>query len=172
MALSLAREIGILLKKYGLTLAAVESASGGLISHLITNVSGSSDYYQGSITSYSNETKVKLVGVKIGTLKKYGAVSAQTAREMAEGGRKVLKSDICISDTGIAGPKGATATKPVGLFYLGLSHGSGTFTRKYIFHGNRRQNKERAARAALSWIKEYLSSLENSTLKNNKEHDK
>lgn len=160
MILSLAGEIGSLLKQYKLTLGAVESATGGLISHLITNVSGSSDYYQGSITSYSNEIKVNLVGVKSETLKRYGAVSAQVAREMAEGGRKILRSDICIADTGIAGPKGATATKPVGLFYLGLSHSSGTFVRKHLYRGDREHNKERAARAALSWVKEYLYSLE------------
>jgi nicotinamide-nucleotide amidase len=157
---SLAEDIGILLKKYKLTLGAVESATGGLISHLVTNVSGSSDYYQGSITSYSNEIKVKLVGVKIETLKKHGAVSARVAKEMAEEGRKLLKADICIADTGIAGPTGATSTKPVGLFYMGLSHSSGTFARKFIFHGNRGKNKELAARAALSWVKEYLCSLE------------
>jgi nicotinamide-nucleotide amidase len=169
MILSLAEEIGSLLKIHKLTLGVVESATGGLISHLITNVSGSSEYYQGSITSYSNEIKIKVVGVKSGTLKRYGAVSAKVAREMAEEGRKILGSDICIADTGIAGPKGATANKPVGLFYLGLSHSSGTFTRKHLFHGNREQNKERASRAALSWVKEYLSGLETSHIMKNKD---
>ena len=101
MIQSLAGEIGSLLKSQKLTLGAVESATGGLISHLITNVSGSSDYFQGSITSYSNEIKVKLIGVKTETLKKHGAVSAQVAREMARGGRNVLNTDICIADTGI-----------------------------------------------------------------------
>ena len=161
MKQSIAQEVGNLLKRHALTLGAVESATGGLISHLITNVAGSSDYYQGSITSYSNDLKVKLVGVKIETLEKHGAVSAQVAWEMADGGRKALGTDICISDTGIAGPTGATAGKPVGLFYLGLSHRDGTNTRKHIFHGNREQNNNQAARAALSWLKEYLSSLDN-----------
>jgi PncC family amidohydrolase len=131
-----------------------------LISNLITNVSGSSDYYQGSITSYSNETKMKLVGVRPETLKKYGAVSAQVAREMAEGGRQALGTDICIADTGIAGPSGATARKPVGLFYLGLSHKGGTYSRKHIFLGSREQNKKQAALAVLSWLKEYLIGLD------------
>ncbi len=166
---SLAEQIGNLLKARKLTLGVVESASGGLISHLITNVSGSSDYFQGSITSYSNEIKTKLVGVKKETLKKHGAVSAQVAREMAAGGRKVLKVDICISDTGIAGPTGASARKPVGLFYLGLSHRKGTFARKRIFRGNREQNKELAAAAALSWLKEYLNGLENIRATKNEE---
>jgi nicotinamide-nucleotide amidase len=156
----LASEIGSLLRKRKLTLGAVESATGGLISHLITNVAGSSDYYQGSITSYSNEIKMMMVGVKKETLEKYGAVSSQVAEEMAEGGRKALGVDICIADTGIAGPGGATVNKPVGLFFLGLSHRTGTFSRKHIFKGDRRRNKEQAAVAALTWLKEYLGSLE------------
>ena len=156
---ALAKEIGDLLRKNKLTLGAVESATGGLISHLITNISGSSDYYLGSITSYSNEIKMRLVGVKRETLEKYGAVSAKVAEEMAEGGRNVLGVDVCIADTGIAGPTGATRNKPIGLFYLGLSHKKGTYNRRYAFHGSREHNKEQAASAALSWLKEYLGSL-------------
>jgi PncC family amidohydrolase len=156
---SLEQEIGDWLRQKGLTLGAVESASGGLISHRVTNVPGSSDYYKGSITSYSNDVKIKVVGVKAETLNQYGAVSPQVAEEMAVGGRKVLGVDICIADTGVAGPTGATSGKPVGLFYLGLSHRGGTFSRKHNFQGNREQNKESAAEAALAWLKEYLVSL-------------
>jgi nicotinamide-nucleotide amidase len=156
---SLAQEIGDLLKKHGLTLGAVESATGGLISHLITNISGSSDYYQGSITSYSNDIKMRLAGVKKETLEKYGAVSSQVAQEMAEGGRQTLGVDVCVADTGIAGPTGATPDKPVGLFYLGLSHKEGTCSRKHVFLGTREQTKEQAAIAALTWVKEYLIKL-------------
>ncbi len=156
---SLAQEIGSLLRQKRLTLGTVESATGGLISHLITNVSGSSDYYMGSVTSYSNEIKVRVVGVKETTLKKYGAVSHQVAEEMATGGRKLLGVDICLADTGIAGPGGATPGKPVGLFYIGMSHKDGTFSRKHNFSGNREQNKQQAAEAALGWLKEYLLSL-------------
>jgi nicotinamide-nucleotide amidase len=148
-----------LLKKHHLTLGAVESATGGLISHLITNISGSSDYYQGSITSYSNDIKIQLVGVKKETLDKYGAVSSQVAMEMAEGGRSVLKTDICIADTGIAGPTGAVKNKPIGLFYLGLAHKDGVYNRKHIFQGNREQNKTQAALTALKWLLEYLTDL-------------
>jgi PncC family amidohydrolase len=155
----LAQDIGYLLLKNHLTLGTVESATGGLISHLITNISGSSDYYQGSITSYSNEIKMKLVGVSKETLEKYGAVSHQVAEEMAVGGRKALGVDICVADTGIAGPGGATDTKPVGLFYLGLSYHNGTFSRKHIFHGDRECNKLLAAQTALAWVKEYLLTL-------------
>jgi nicotinamide-nucleotide amidase len=156
---TLAVQTGELLKKYKLTLGVVESATGGLISHFITNVPGSSDYYQGSITSYSNEIKMKIVGVKGETLEKYGAVSSQVAQEMAEGGRKALGVDICIADTGIAGPTGATPGKPVGLFYIGLATQAGTFNRKHIFKGTREQNKEQAANTALTWLKEYLLDL-------------
>ena len=156
---SLEQEAGNLLRQKGLTLGIVESASGGLISHLITNIPGSSDYYQGSITAYSNEVKIKVVGVKEGTINKYGAVSHQVAEEMAEGGRKVLAADICLADTGIAGPSGVTPGKPLGLFYIGLAHQAGTYSRIHNFQGNREQNKHSAAEAALSWLKEYLTNL-------------
>ena len=155
----LEEEAGELLRQRGLTLGVVESATGGLISHRITNVPGCSDYYKGSVTAYSNEVKIKIVGVKEGTINQYGAVSHQVAEEMAQGGRKALAVDICLADTGIAGPTGATPEKPVGLFYIGLSHQGGTFSRKHNFPGNREQNKHRAAEAVLGWLKEYLLSL-------------
>jgi len=100
------QEIGDLLRQRGMMLGVIESATGGLISHRITNVPGSSDYYKGSVTAYSNEAKVRVVGVKQGTIDKFGAVSARAAEEMAEGGRKLLAVDICLADTGIAGPGG------------------------------------------------------------------
>jgi len=156
---SLEQEVGNLLRQKGLTLGIVESATGGLISHLITNVPGSSDYYKGSVTAYSNEAKIKIVGVKETTINKYGAVSYQVAEEMAEGGRKILATDICVTDTGIAGPSGATPGKPIGLFYIGMSHQSGTYSQKHDFHGTRGQNKLDATEAALTWLKEYLISL-------------
>ena len=156
---SLEQEVGNLLRQKGLTLGIVESATGGLISHRITNVAGSSDYYKGSVTAYSNEVKIKIVGVKEDTINKYGAVSPEVAEEMAQGGRKILASDVCLADTGIAGPAGATPGKPIGLFYIGLSHQAGTYSRKHNFQGNREQNKLDAAEAALGWLKEYLISL-------------
>ncbi|MDI6815337.1 MAG: CinA family protein [Dehalococcoidales bacterium] len=156
---SLEQEVGNLLRQKGLTLGVVESATGGLISHLITNIPGSSDYYKGSVTAYSNEVKIKVLGVKEDTINKYGAVSAQVVEEMAKGGRKILASDICLADTGIAGPSGATPGKPVGLFYIGLSHRAGTYSQKHNFQGDRKQNKLDAAKAALGWLNEYLTSL-------------
>ena len=157
--MSLEEEIGQLLRQKGLTLGIVESASGGLLSHRITNIAGSSDYYKGSVTAYSNQVKIGVVGVKEATLNQYGAVSPQVAEEMAQGGRKILSADICLADTGIAGPGGASPGKRVGLFYIGLSHGESTFSREYNFHGDREQNKQSAAEAALSWLKEYLAGL-------------
>jgi nicotinamide-nucleotide amidase len=156
---NLEQEVGSLLSQKGLTLGIVESATGGLISHLITNTPGSSDYYKGSVTAYSNEVKIKVIGVKEATINQYGAVSHQVAEEMAQGGRQVLVADICLADTGIAGPTGATTEKPVGLFYIGLSHQAGTYSRKHNFQGNREQNKRDAAAAALGWLREYLISL-------------
>ncbi|MBI2980388.1 MAG: CinA family protein [Chloroflexi bacterium] len=156
---SLEQDVGNLLRQKGLTLGLVESATGGLISHLITNVPGSSDYYKGSVTAYSNEVKIKVVGVKQETIKKYGAVSTQVVEEMAEGGKRILAADICLADTGIAGPGGATTRKPLGLFCIGLSHAGGTYSRKHHFQGSREQNKRSAAEAALGWLKDYLVSL-------------
>ena len=156
---SLEQEVGDLLRQKKLTLGIVESATGGLISHLITNISGSSDYYKGAVTAYSNEAKIKVIGVKKDTISKYGAVSYQVAEEMAQGGKKILGVDICLADTGIAGPGGATHEKPVGIFYIGLSSPIGTYTQKHIFRGNRKQNKQDAAESALSWLKESLTRL-------------
>ncbi len=158
---NLEQEVGNLLRQKGLTLGVVESATGGLISHLITNIPGSSDYYQGSITAYSNEVKIKVVGVKTNTINQYGAVSHQVAEEMAMGGRKALAVDICLADTGIAGPGGATPGKPVGLFYIGLSHQVGTYSQRHHFHGDREHNKRDVAEATLAWLKQYLISLNN-----------
>ena len=155
----LEHEVGDLLRLKGLTLGVVESATGGLISHLITNIPGSSDYYKGSVIAYNNEIKVKVVGVREDTINQYGAVSYQVAEEMACGGRKILAVDICLADTGIAGPGGATPGKPVGLFYIGLSNESGTYSQRHNFHRDREQNKRDAAEAVLSWLREYLVSL-------------
>jgi len=155
-------EIAQLLRKYQaktgklLTIGTIESATGGRISDKITNIPGSSDYYKGSIVSYSNEAKTDIVGVKKQTLKKHSAVSRQTAIEMAKGGRKLLKVDICISDTGIAGPTGATPGKPVGLFYIGLSAKDSSLAKEHHFHGNREENKQKAAEMALILLIDYL----------------
>ena len=153
------QEIGDLLRQKELTLGVVESATGGLISHLVTNAPNSSDYYKGSVIAYGNEAKMAVVGVKKDTLDKHGSVSAQTAEEMAKGGRKILAADICISDTGIAGPGGATPGKPVGLFFIGLAHHNKAFNQKHLFGRDREKNKDEAAEAALRCLKDYLTGL-------------
>ena len=157
--LKLEQEIIDLLRKKRLTLGVTESATGGLISHIITNVPGSSEFYKGSVTAYANQTKTSVLGVKTETLQQYGAVSSQVAEEMALGGCHILSADICISDTGVAGPGGATPDKPVGLFYLGLAHGLTAYSQKHLFRGDREENKDRAARTALGWLKTYLLNL-------------
>ena len=156
-------EIARLIREYqaktgkSLTIGAVESATGGRIADRITNVPGSSDYFKGSVVTYSNEAKIALLGVKKATIENYGAVSEQTALEMARGGRKVLNVDICVSDTGIAGPSGGTPEKPVGLFYLGLAAEDTSLSQKHAFPGNREGNKRDAAEASLNMLKQYLS---------------
>jgi len=139
-----------------LTIGAVESATGGRIADRITNVPGSSDYFKGSVVAYSNEAKMALLGVKKATLEDYGAVSEQTALEMAQGGRKLLNVDVCVSDTGIAGPSGDAPEKPVGLFYLSLAARDASLSQKHIFPGNREDNKRDAAEAVLNMLKQYL----------------
>lgn len=135
-----------------LTIATAESCTGGLIAHTLTNISGSSNYYKRGIISYSNQAKIELLDVKEETLKKHGAVSQETAYEMAEGIRKKSKVDIGISSTGIAGPTGGTKEKPVGLVYIGISTKNKTKVKKHIFKGNRLENKENTVNAALDLI--------------------
>jgi PncC family amidohydrolase len=139
-----------------LTIGTVESATGGRIADRITNVPGSSDYFKGSVVAYSNEVKITVLGVKKETIEGYGAVSEQTALELAQGGRKLLGVDVCISDTGIAGPSGATPQKPIGLFYIGLATEHESLSQEHIFRGNRDENKRDAAGAALNILKQYL----------------
>ncbi len=156
------REIGELLKGYQaktgklLTIGTTESATGGRIADRLTNVPGSSDYFKGSVVAYSNEIKINVLGVKRETIENYGAVSEQTAIAMAEGGRRLLDVDICISDTGIAGPSGAAPGKPVGLFYIGLAAKESSLSQKHIFSGNREENKRDAAEAGLNMLRRYL----------------
>lgn len=158
--MGLEEEVSQLLVRSHLTLGVVESATGGLIAHRLTNVPGSSTYFKGGIVSYSNELKVKLAGVHPETLAHYGAVSPEVAAEMASGGRNILEVDVCVADTGIAGPSGATPGKPVGLFYLGMSSAEGAIvTRRYNFCGSRCENKQSAADAIFSLLWEYLTHI-------------
>lgn len=138
------------------SIGTVESATGGRIADRITNVSGISDYFKGSIVSYSNEIKNRLIGVNDYILSSKGAVSPETAVFMAEGGKILLNVDVCISDTGIAGPTGSAPEKPVGLFYLGLYSKDSVIFQKHLFNGNRETNKQNAVEASLALLENYL----------------
>lgn len=135
--LRLAEKIGRKLSSGRATISGAESCTGGLVSQLITAVPGSSEYFPGAVISYSNGAKSSFLGVKRATLEKHGAVSAECAREMALGAKKNFKSDYAFSVTGIAGPGGGTAAKPVGLVYFGLAAPGGVKTFRRRFAGGR-----------------------------------
>lgn len=149
-------KVSSLLKKQKLTIATAESCTGGLIAHVLTNVSGSSNYFDRGIISYSNIAKIKLLDVPEELLKKYGAVSEQVAKAMTEGVRIKSNVDIGIATTGIAGPTGGTPEKPVGLVYIAISISNNTFVKKYKFTGDRLQNKEQTCNEALLLLYNYL----------------
>jgi PncC family amidohydrolase len=144
------------LKKQHLKLATAESCTGGLLAHLLTNISGSSEYFDRGVISYSNRSKVELLGVPEKILTKYGAVSAQTAHAMAEGVRSHADVDIGVSTTGIAGPTGGTKDKPVGLVYIGIARCDDVVVKQFLFSGDRLHNKEKACDAALSLLLETI----------------
>ncbi|MBF0473568.1 MAG: CinA family protein [Nitrospirae bacterium] len=142
----------------GLTIGLAESCTGGMISEMITSVSGSSKVFKGAIVSYSDNIKESLLDVSKETLITYGAVSEETAREMVLGCRKKLLTDICVSVTGIAGPTGGSVEKPVGLVYIGLLVGRNIpLLRKYKFNGNRDEIRRQSAAAVIKLIYEALS---------------
>jgi nicotinamide-nucleotide amidase len=150
-------KIANLLKQKKLTVATAESCSGGIISHSLTNISGSSDYFDRGIVSYNNEAKIKLLGVPEEILKNFGAVSEQVAKAMAENVRTKSNVDIGISTTGIAGPTGGTNEKPVGLVYIAVSTSKDTFVKKFQFSGDRLQNKENTCNAAFEMLLETIN---------------
>ena len=151
--------IGQLLRKHRLTLATAESCTGGLIGHRLTDVSGSSDYFLGGIIAYSNEIKERLLGVKLETLQAHGAVSAETAIEMARGAGRVLGADVAVSVTGIAGPGGGTADKPIGLTYVAVVAANYERVERFVWGKDRSGNKWDSSEAALRMLKEYLGSI-------------
>jgi PncC family amidohydrolase len=148
--------VGRLLLERNLTLAMAESCTGGLIGHRITNVAGSSAYYLGSVTAYAYEAKEVLLGVQHNTLYEHGAVSPETALEMAQGVRRALRADVGVSVTGIAGPGGGMPDKPVGLVYVALAAPQGEWVERHVWDGDRLTNKELSAEAALDLLKRYL----------------
>jgi PncC family amidohydrolase len=149
-------EVGALLSERGLTLATVESSTGGLVAHRITCVSGSSSYYLGGFVTYANEAKEALVGVRHETLLAHGAVSEETALEMARGARERLGADLGIATTGIAGPTGGTPEKPVGLVYVALSAADLELCERHVWQGDRLANNQQSAEAALRLVRRYV----------------
>jgi nicotinamide-nucleotide amidase len=148
--------VGKLLAEKGWKLALAESCTGGLVAHRITEVPGSSNYFERGVVTYSNRSKTELLGVSPELLKKFGAVSAEVAGAMAEGIKKNSGVEIGLSATGIAGPTGGSPEKPVGLVYFGLAAPEGVFTRKELLFGGRDRIKVFASAVALDWLRRYL----------------
>ncbi|MBI5935591.1 MAG: CinA family protein [Chloroflexi bacterium] len=156
---SLETLLGQLLRGRGLKLVTAESCTGGLIADRLTDVPGSSEYFIGGFVSYAYEAKVASLGVSWDTLHQFGAVSRETVLEMARGARIALSADIAVSVSGIAGPSGGLPEKPVGTTWIGLV--TPDFERAEVFYwkGNRRENKEQSADAAMKMAIEYLEAL-------------
>lgn len=157
---TLGQTVGPLLRARGATLVTAESCTGGLIGSLLTDVSGCSDYYLGGVISYSNEVKQGILGVAEETLATVGAVSRETALQMARGARRLLGADYCLAATGIAGPTGCTPTKPVGLVYLALVGPEVERCERHVWDGDRLDNKLRSAHRALQMLIEHLRAEE------------
>lgn len=141
-----------LLKANGRTCATAESCTGGMIGSLITAVPGSSEVYLGGVVSYANSVKAGVLGVSVGTLETFGAVSEKCAAEMAEGARRLTGADVAVSVTGIAGPGGGSAEKPVGLVWFAVATESGTRSEKAIFAGSREDVRRSAAMHAVGML--------------------
>jgi len=149
------------LRSRAMSLAVAESCTGGLLASMITDAPGSSEHFKGGVIAYSNEVKKDLLGVEAATLESYGAVSSQTAREMADGVRKRLKADAGVSITGIAGPGGGSIRKPIGTVYIGVSTAKGTKVRRFAFDGNRKAIRKASALAAVDAINGEIKKFQN-----------
>jgi len=136
----------------GLTVAAAESCTGGLLAETITAVPGSSAYFRGAVVAYADAVKVRLLDVPQAMLDAHGAVSAQVALAMATGGRARLDASLAVSVTGIAGPEGGSEAKPVGLVYVGVADAAGVDVRRFQFEGDRAAIRDAAASEALTWL--------------------
>jgi PncC family amidohydrolase len=156
---SLEEQVGAILAQRGLTLTTAESCTGGLIAHRITNVSGASDYFLMGFVTYSNGAKKRFLGVPGDTLADHGAVSREVAESMALGARKASDAHVAIAVTGIAGPTGGTAEKPVGTVYMALAADDKTFVRHHRFSGDRAAIKWQTAEEALRLLLEYLGGV-------------
>jgi nicotinamide-nucleotide amidase len=154
--MKLEKVIGERLRERGWTLSVAESCTGGLICDRITNVSGSSDYFMGGMVNYSNESKSKHLGVPSNDIKKYGAVSPQVGKKMAQGVQNAFGTTFGLSTTGVAGPTGGTKRAPVGRVFIGLASGRRTWIWKEDLKGSRIQIKREATEKALQFFYERL----------------
>lgn len=157
---TLAEVIGKMLLGKGQTLAIAESCTGGYISHLITSVPGSSGWYKGGVTAYSNEIKLNLLGVSAKLLEEHGAVSEQVVREMAEGIRRKMSTDFSVATSGIAGPTGGTDEKPVGTVWIAVATPDKTVAEKFVFGDNRERNIIRSGQTALQLLRKNMLNLQ------------
>lgn len=139
------------------SLSTAESCTGGLVGHLLTEIAGSSGYFAGGAITYSDALKRSLLNVPETTLQAHGAVSAQTAVAMADGARGSFGTDISVAVTGIAGPSGGSPQKPVGLTYVAVADAAGHDVRRFLWSGDRSENKLESARAALELLLDRLS---------------
>lgn len=153
--------VGKLYSELGLKIATAESCTGGLISKRLTDIPGSSKYFIEGFVTYSNEAKVRNLGVDVELLKQYGAVSKEVSEAMAVGARKISGSDVAVSVTGIAGPDGGTAEKPVGLVYFGFTDGTTTFSEKHNLLGKRDEIRTRSSIIALDLLRKYALKKKN-----------
>ncbi len=153
---ALAVQVGKALTQAGLRLAVAELCTGGMVGEWITAVPGSSAYFLGGVISYDNSVKERVLGVPANLIREYGAVSAECAAAMSKGARSLVGSDLAVSVTGVAGPVGGTAAKPVGLTYIALAGPQSERVEQHIWQGDRQENREQSARRALQLILEYL----------------
>ncbi len=151
----LSEQLGALLKKQSRVLVLAESCTGGGIAQAVTEVAGSSAWFDRGFVTYSNQAKMEMLGVLANTLDSDGAVSEATAKQMAQGGLNQSEADICLSVTGIAGPGGGSDEKPVGTVWFGLASGSEVAAKCQLFNGNRSHIRHQATCYALNWLISY-----------------
>jgi PncC family amidohydrolase len=157
LPIALPEQVGQLLTAQGLTLALAESCTGGLAGNLITDVPGSSNYFLGAAVTYANSAKENVLGVRRETLLAHGAVSAETAAEMARGARRIFGADVAVAVTGIAGPGGGLPGKPTGTVYVHLSAPDAELAERHVWGADRLGNKRLSAEAVLRLLVRYLS---------------
>lgn len=152
----LAVKVGERLMQVGMRLAVAESCTGGMLGEWVTSVPGSSEWFLGGVISYDNSVKESLLGVPIDVLREHGAVSEQSALAMSKGVLNLVRADIAVSVTGVAGPGGGSAEKPVGLTYIAIAWPHGERAERHVWTGDRQENREQSARRALQMVLECL----------------